>query len=69
MLSSPPTQAARYRHALLIIPLMNGLRTSSSGYYVDNTEMYYLPSPVIINIDTVVNGKKINANVEKGVAV
>ena len=63
-------KAARYRHAPANhSPNEWAWEPHLAEYYVDNTEMYYLPSPVIINIDTVVDGVKINANVEKGVAV
>ena len=60
-------KAARYRHAPWT-PCPNewAWEPHLAEYYVDNAEMYYLPSPVIMNIDTVIDGKKIIANVEEG---
>ena len=60
-------KAARYRHAPANhCPNEWAWEPHLAEYYVDNAEMYYLPSPVIMNIDTVINGKKIIANVEEG---
>ena len=60
-------KAARYRHAPANhSPAEWAWEPHLAEYYVDNAEMYYLPSPVIMNIDTVIDGKKIIANVEEG---
>lgn len=57
--------ATRYRH----IPANHSpadwaWENHIAEYYVDNPKIYHLPSPVKINIDTVINGVKIKANVE-----
>ena len=60
-------KAPRYRHAPAThSPNEWAWEHHLSEYYVDNPEMYYLPSPVKISIDTVIDGVKIVANV-KGV--
>ena len=64
-------KAARYRHAPANhSPNEWPWEPHLAEYYVDNAEMYYLPSPVMMNFETVIDGKKITANVEeRGVVV
>mgnify|MGYP001350964119 CR=1 FL=1 len=64
-------KAARYRHAPAThSPNEWAWEPHLAEYYVNNTKMYHLPSPVTINIDTVIDGKRVVANVkEKGVVV
>jgi hypothetical protein len=59
-------KAARYRHA----PNNNApcgwaWEGHLAEYYIDNPKMHYLPSKVKMNIDTVIDGKRIVANVEE----
>ena len=61
-------KAARYRHAPANhSPNEWAWEPHLAEYYVDNPKIYYLPSPVKINIETVIDGKKINANIEEKV--
>jgi len=61
-------KAARYRHEPAThSPEKWAWESHLSEYYVDNAKMYYLPSPVMMNLETVIDGKKINANIEEKV--
>ena len=58
-------KAARYRHVPAYhSPAEWAWERHLSEYYVDNPKIYYLPSPVKINIETNIDGQKIVANVE-----
>ena len=58
-------KAARYRHLPAThSPVEWAWEHHLPEYYVDNPEMYYLPSPVKMNIETVIDGTKVVANIE-----
>jgi len=59
-------KAARYRHdPAHHSPAKWAWEHHLAEYYVDNPKIYHLPSPIRINIDTVINGQRIVANVEE----
>ena len=61
-------KAARYRHAPANhSPAEWAWEHHLAEYYVDNAKIYHLPSPVKIHASVVVDGVKINANVEGNV--
>ena len=63
-------KAARYRHLPAThSPAEWAWEHHLPEYYVDNPEMYYLPSPVKMNIETVIDGTKVVANVEEKAVV
>ena len=59
-------KAARYRHAPAThSPNEWAWEKHLAEYYVDNTRCWYLPSKVQMNIDTVIDGQRVVANVKE----
>ena len=56
----------RYRHKPNTNPPPNSFAWEShlAEYFVDNTRLWHIPSQVVANIETVIDGKKVVANLE-----
>jgi len=57
---------SKYRHKPNTNPPPNSFAWEShlAEYYVDNPKMWHIPSEVIASIDTVIDGKRVVANLE-----
>ena len=56
----------KYRHKPNTNPPPNSFAWEShlAEYYVDNPKMWHIPSEVVANVETVIDGKKVVANIE-----
>ena len=56
----------RYRHKPNTNPPPNSFAWEShlAEYYVDNTKLWHIPSEVVASVDTVINGKRVVANLK-----